>query len=642
MKTSFLFLVSLLFSSFCFAQPGTSTFLTWMKGDSSVDQAGRYGVRGTSHTLNKPGARNFSATWRDNNNNLWLFGGNGLDGKNETGYLNDLWKYDPASNSWTWIKGDSIRDQKAVYGQQGTPHNNNRPGAIYASLSWTDASGNLWLFGGYGYTSNGIGLLNDIWKYDPVINKWVWLKGDKSTNESGQYGTLGVASINNKPGARYGSRTWIDKDGNMWLFGGYGYDSNTQGILNDLWKYNPTTNQWTWINGDNTINQPGVYGEQEISSPLNKPGARYASVCWTDSEDNFWLFGGYGIHDGDESVLNDLWKYDRVANQWTWVNGDSSLDNSGIYGTQGVASSSSKPGARNISVAWTDAAGKFWLFGGYGYDNNNIGYLNDLWEYDPASNQWTWVKGDNQSDQPGVYGTQGMPAVVNKSGARTSNISWTDSQGQLWLFGGFGYDDNSSGLLNDLWKIRNFQVLPVELSYFNGLLNDNATQLYWQTSHELNFSHFIIERSTDGSHFTSIARVDGRKGIETNKYSYVDNELQTIAVPKIFYRLKLVDNDQRYQYSKTILFDRKNEHLSIRVFPNPASNYLNLNFIQDKPGVVSASISDMKGTIVKKQSSIVPAGQASISLDIRSLPPAVYLVTIKTGTMVAKEKFIKQ
>jgi len=54
-------------------------------------------------------------------------------------------------------------------------------------------------------------------------------------------------------------------------------------------------NTWTWISGNNTINQPGVYGEKGISHPDSYPGARKGAVGWYDSlREELWLFGGFG------------------------------------------------------------------------------------------------------------------------------------------------------------------------------------------------------------------------------------------------------------------------------------------------------------------------------------------------------------
>ena len=64
--------------------------------------------------------------------------------------------------------------------------------------------------------------------------------GTNTINQTGTYGTKGVPDAANVPGARYGSISWSDSSGNLWLFGGYGYGSAAyEGRLNDLWRYEP-------------------------------------------------------------------------------------------------------------------------------------------------------------------------------------------------------------------------------------------------------------------------------------------------------------------------------------------------------------------------------------------------------------------
>jgi hypothetical protein len=58
--------------------------------------------------------------------------------------------------------------------------------------------------------------------------------------QPGVYGTFGMSAAGNDPGGRDGTSFWMDSSGNLWLFGGYGYDANgAVGLLNDLWKYQP-------------------------------------------------------------------------------------------------------------------------------------------------------------------------------------------------------------------------------------------------------------------------------------------------------------------------------------------------------------------------------------------------------------------
>lgn len=68
---------------------------------------------------------------------------------------------------------------------------------------------------------------------------------------------------------------------------------------------------------------------------------------------------------------------------WTWVSGSNSLDQAGVYGTQGTASPSNMAGSRQFAASWKDSKGNFWLFGGNGFDSTGTQHdLNDLWKFD--------------------------------------------------------------------------------------------------------------------------------------------------------------------------------------------------------------------------------------------------------------------
>jgi hypothetical protein len=75
-----------------------------------------------------------------------------------------------------------------------------------------------------------------------------------------------------------------------------------------------------------------------------------------------------------------------------------------------------------------------------------------LWKYNPNGGTWTWVGGSNVVNALGVYGTHGTAAAGNIPGARSGAVSWIDSAGNFWLFGGYGYGSVSGvDYLNDLW-----------------------------------------------------------------------------------------------------------------------------------------------------------------------------------------------
>ncbi|MGO8758369.1 MAG: hypothetical protein ACLQG3_09620 [Terracidiphilus sp.] len=365
-----------------------------------------------------------------------------------------------AAGEWTWAGGSDLANIAGAYGQLGSGAVGDAPGARIASVGWTNASGDLWLFGGTVPVGTGCATthalcwivsdyFNDLWEFSG--GEWAWMGGSNAPDQSGTYGTKGVAASGNIPGARSGAVSWTDASGGFWLFGGEEFDQNNSGqMFNDLWKYDGS--QWTWVSGSNAGDQIGVYGTLGQAASGNVPGARSSAVSWTDKSGNLWLFGGVG---GDSTsccagTLNDLWKFN--GGEWTWVSGSNVADERGAYGTQGTASSGNVPGARQGAVGWTDASGNLWLFGGYGLPTSGeAGQFNDLWEF--TGGEWIWVSGSSVVRQPGVYGVQGTPAPGNVPGARESAMSWTDAAGDFWLFGGLGYDSaGAMGDLNDLWK----------------------------------------------------------------------------------------------------------------------------------------------------------------------------------------------
>jgi hypothetical protein len=352
---------------------------------------------------------------------------------------------------WTWMGGSNGVDEAGTYGTLGTPSAANVPGARRGAVTWTDASGNVWLFGGFGYDSAGTaGQLNDLWKYN--AGEWTWMGGSHLADQVGTYGTLGKPSAANIPGARGQAVACTDASGNLWLFGGHGFDANgAEGNLSDLWRYR--AGEWTWMGGPDLDNQVGNYGTLGTPDPGNVPGARQQAVAWIDASGSFWLFGGDSYDQGGTLYkLNDLWKYSQ--GEWTWMGGSDLSNQDGTYGPLGTPSNTSVPGARFAAVTWTDSAGNVWLFGGGGYDSvGTDGVLNDLWKY--SQGQWTWMGGSRLANQLGTYGTRGTPARGNTPGARGQAVAWTDASGDFWLFGGQGYHGAGTiGYLNDLWKYR--------------------------------------------------------------------------------------------------------------------------------------------------------------------------------------------
>ena len=435
----------------------STTGWTWVSGSDTAGEAGVYGTKGTASASNFPGARGWHLAAADPAGKVWLFGGQGYDATDVNGHLNDLWKYDPTTQEWTWISGSDVNSAPGVYGVMGTSSPATVPGARDSCAYCMDSSGRLWVFGGFGFDRfDADGNLNDLWMFDSASLEWTWMSGGSTVDQVGTYGTKGVPAPSNVPGSRFRSLSWVDASGKIWLFGGHGVDAAGRvGDLNDLWEYDPTTNEWTWVAGSELNGQSGIYGTKGSAAPDNYPGSRDAPIGWRDSNDRVWIFGGTGYdRTGQTGQLNDLWRYDPATLQWTWVSGSDTINQAGVYGTQGTASASNAPGGTDGENSWLDSNGKFWFFGGNGYDEaGTLGLLNDLWKFDPTSSQWTWISGTKTAGRRPVYGTKGVRALSNSPGGRFHASVWLNASGELVLFGGQGRDAHGAlNYLNDFWK----------------------------------------------------------------------------------------------------------------------------------------------------------------------------------------------
>ncbi len=461
-----------------------------------------------SKNTNVPGGRQFAANWTDSLGRKWIYGGWGLEVTGKTppdlpGLLDDLWLYDPGSNGWipagvpinsatqggvTTNKADLTLDQSTDV----APGFN--PGGRWGGVSWSDGSGNLWLFGG----QVGSGLMNDLWKFTPggydvttpappaqpttigsytETGTWTQVKASAAAN----YGTQGVAAGTNLPGARWGAAYATNPAGTaVYAFGGQGLDgSGNLGLLNDLWKYDIGTGQWTWLgpSNSNVGQNNGAYGTQGAASATNAPGGRQQAMLWVDSSGNVWLFGGLGLDSAgtrnpgalsglatgtatpDGALLNDLWEYNAGTGQWTWISGNNLADQTGVYGTAQVPAAGNLPGSRWGSVGFIDPLNNIWLISGWGYGSANAqstGYLNDVWQYVQSTGEWIWWKGSTDVNQKGSFPTDippswGVPYVKNTPGGRFGAASWKqDSLHYFWIFGGEGFDITATpGRLSD-------------------------------------------------------------------------------------------------------------------------------------------------------------------------------------------------
>jgi PQQ-dependent dehydrogenase (s-GDH family) len=186
-------------------------------------------------------------------------------------------------------------------------------------------------------------------------------------------------------------------------------------------------------------------------------------------------------------------------------------------------------------------------------------------------------------------------------------------------------------------------TLPVELVEFNGQLQNNATHLKWITENENNTSHFVVERSIDATNFTGIGNVAaaGNSGGTLN-YSLIDNNVNTLGVAIIYYRLKMVDLDGTFKYSQVITITLNDFVGRVIVSPNPASDEAKMIITTGTEGKVQWKLLDNAGRVVLNNTAQLNRGNNSVTLNLKKLAAGIYFLNVSGNGIDQVIKIQKQ
>ncbi len=178
-------------------------------------------------------------------------------------------------------------------------------------------------------------------------------------------------------------------------------------------------------------------------------------------------------------------------------------------------------------------------------------------------------------------------------------------------------------------------ALPVIFINFTATESGKAALLTWEVSSEINNNYYEIERSSDGKTFTAIGRIIGKKAANITSYTYTD---QATLHGANFYRIKQVDYDGRFTYSKTVLLDISASALFI-ISPNPTTGWVNIS-IPSNTRPSTLIIYDLTGKKIKEIG--VSAGMVSKAIDLDIFPAGVYTVKLHQYNQVFTLKVIKK
>lgn len=200
-------------------------------------------------------------------------------------------------------------------------------------------------------------------------------------------------------------------------------------------------------------------------------------------------------------------------------------------------------------------------------------------------------------------------------------------------------------------KVGNIQIkfgtaAPVTLGDFSGTNAGSANKLSWTTLTEQNNKGFEIQRSADGTTFTTVGFVasGAKAGNSTGNLSYTYSDAKPLSGTN-YYRLKQVDFDGKSSLSKVVSLKGASARAAMSVvYPNPTTNDLNLVLSSAVSDKATVYISDLSGRVIYRNTRSVIAGDNKLNFDPSGFAPGIY--SIKAVFAGCKEsvvsKFVKQ
>lgn len=237
------------------------------------------------------------------------------------------------------------------------------------------------------------------------------------------------------------------------------------------------------------------------------------------------------------------------------------------------------------------------------------------------------------SGEHGGGGGGGQGAVMFSAAQPTVNVTTTTTNGtgggnsnvSGGTKAGNGAGSNNAGIVS-----TSVGPLPVELILFNGTSEGSHNTINWKSAVEVNFSHYELESSEDGSNFSKISSVNPLGNVSSlNNYNYLDFDRYS---PITYYRLKMVDLDYTFKYSNIISLENgMNKSQTLVVYPNPATNelYIKLSIPNEKQA--SLLIHDILGRKMYEQKIDLTQSIDNTFINTTEFAAGTYIVTITAG-----------
>lgn len=254
--------------------------------------------------------------------------------------------------------------------------------------------------------------------------------------------------------------------------------------------------------------------------------------------------------------------------------------------------------------------------------------------------------------KPGTNVAQGDYAMVIPIGANNPNgvrrievrdtlnnfiTANTDADG-IWPSGA----NTTTVLRRNVVNINSTDApLPVQWRSFTASQTPSGNQLRWSTATEVNNNQFEVQRSNNGRTFETIGVVKGKGNSQkVTNYAFTD---EVVSKGTVFYRLKQIDFDGKFEYSKTVSITVATPTSGIsQLSPNPFSNEMNVTIKAASSGTASVVVMDMVGKVHHSFTSEVNSGAQTIRFETADMPDGIYFVRATINGETFTQKIIKK
>jgi hypothetical protein len=241
----------------------------------------------------------------------------------------------------------------------------------------------------------------------------------------------------------------------------------------------------------------------------------------------------------------------------------------------------------------------------------------------------------------GIAGS-GIPAIqinsINGNTLTYTDYALTNGQ-QAYYYLDITIAGNRT-ITSPIWYTKT-SVVPVQLiSFTANLTNTKNALIQWTTTNEINNQSFVIEKSFNGNEFYAFDSVGAKNSITTvNQYSIVDH---SIIENITYYRLKQIDKNGRLTYSNIIAVNpSNNNNNSVKAYPNPVTNHLNLLIHATRNNKAALMITDITGRIVLHQQLEVIKGNQNKLVNVSQLTAGSYYLTVLLNNEKITQKIQK-